>query len=75
MDSLSVASIVSSALLLVDTAPIIYTREGHRTLAARFVPLFLRHSAGDIVLAVKTTTIAEVLTGPLMADEEALARC
>ena len=74
MESLSAASIVSGALLLVDTAPIIYTLEGHRTLAARFMPLFQRHEAGDIVLAVTTITIAEVLTGPLKADEEALAR-
>lgn len=60
--------------MLVDAAPIIYVLEAHPGLAARFQPLFARQASGDIVFAVTTTTIAEVLTGPLGAGEEALAK-
>ncbi len=74
MESLNTSSFPDGALLLVDTAPIIYTLEGHRTLAAHFAPLFRRHATGDIALAVTTVTIAEVLTGPLKTGAEALAR-
>ncbi|MBS0382621.1 MAG: PIN domain-containing protein [Proteobacteria bacterium] len=62
------------ALLLVDSAPIIYTLEANAKFAPRFAPLFERHARGEIALAVTTVTIAEVLTGPLAAGEEALAR-
>jgi predicted nucleic acid-binding protein len=62
------------ALVLVDSAPIIYVLEHHHKLAARFRPLFERQAAGEIRFAVTTITIAEVLTGPLEEDEEALAK-
>ncbi len=74
METLSAASLPVGALLLVDTAPIIYTLEAHDRLAERFAPLFQRHAAGELVLAVTTVTVAEVLTGPLKAGEEALAK-
>ena len=66
-------AIASGALLLVDSAPIIYTLEGHPTLAQRYAELFARHAAGELRLAVSTVTIAEVLTGPLKAGNETLA--
>jgi predicted nucleic acid-binding protein len=74
MEPLNVDSFRDGALVLVDTAPIIYTLEGHRRFATRFKPLFRRHEAGEIALAVTTVTIAEVLTGPMKAGAEALAR-
>ncbi|MBL0028110.1 MAG: PIN domain-containing protein [Rhodanobacteraceae bacterium] len=74
MESLDASALPEGALLLVDSAPIIYTLEGHGKFAARFAPLFARHANGEIQLAVTTVTIAEVLTGPLKAGEEALAR-
>lgn len=74
MDALSVATLPAGALLLVDSAPIIYTLEAHERFAARFAPMFQRHADGELVLAVTTITIAEVLTGPLRAGEEALAK-
>jgi len=74
MESLATAPLASGALVLVDSAPLIYTLEGHPKLAARFVGLFERHAAGDLRLAVTTVSIAEVLTGPLKAGEEALAK-
>lgn len=74
MDALDVDALPAGALLLVDSAPIIYTLEANEHFATRFAPLFQRHADGDIALAVSTVTIAEVLTGPLEAGEEALAR-
>lgn len=74
MESLNAAELPEGALLLVDSAPIIYVLEGHDRFAARFAPLFARHAAGEIFLAVTPITVVEVLTGPLRAGEEALAR-
>lgn len=74
MEALDVAILPSGALVLVDSAPIIYTLEAHAKFAARFAPLFQRHANGEIALAVTTVTVAEVLTGPLRAGEEALAK-
>jgi predicted nucleic acid-binding protein len=74
MESLDAAALPEGALVLVDSAPIIYTLEAHAKFAERFAPLFQRHANGEIVLAITTVTIAEVLTGPLSVGEEALAR-
>ena len=74
MEDLTTAEIAAGALLLIDSAPIIYVLAGHKKLAARFLPLFSRHAAGEVAFAVTTVTLAEVLTGPLMHREEALAR-
>lgn len=74
MEALNAAALPDDALLLVDSAPIIYTLEANAKFAPRFAPLFERHARGEIALAVTTVTIAEVLTGPLAAGEEALAR-
>jgi len=71
---LTVEDLPVGALVLVDTAPIIYTLEGHPELAPRFRSLFERHSDGTIQLAVTTITIAEVMTGPLTVGDEALAK-
>jgi predicted nucleic acid-binding protein len=72
MEPLDASALPRGALVLVDSAPILYVLEGHRTLAARFQPLFDRHAGGVISFAVTTITIAEVLTGPLRAGNEAL---
>lgn len=74
MEALDAAALPAGALVLVDTAPIVYVLEAHARLAKRFAPLFERHARGEIALAVTTVTVAEVLTGPLAAGEEALAR-
>lgn len=74
MGSLAQPDLPDGALVLVDSAPIIYVLEHHHKLAARFRPLFERQAAGEILFAVTTITIAEVLTGPLKAGEEALAK-
>jgi predicted nucleic acid-binding protein len=70
----SAQSLPAGALLLVDSAPLIYTLEAHSSLAVRYAELFARHAAGELRLAVSTVSIAEVLTGPLKAGKEALAK-
>ena len=70
----SAEALPSGAVVLVDRAPIIYILEANAKFAKHFTPLFERHAAGDIALAVSTITIAEVLTGPLAKNEEALAK-
>ncbi len=63
MDPLNLDGLPDNALILVDTAPIIYVLEGHPHFADRFRPLFQAHEAGAFQLAITTITIAEVMTG------------
>ena len=74
MEPLALDDLPEQALLVVDSAPIIYVLEGHVSLAKRFEPVFAAHAAGRVHLAVTTITIAEVLTAPLSAGEETLAK-
>lgn len=74
VEPLNAEALPPGALLLVDSAPIIYTLEAHPKFAGRYAALFARHAAGELSLAVTTITMAEVLTGPLGAGEEALAK-
>jgi len=61
------------ALLLIDSAPIIYVLERHPQFRPRFRPLFEAQEAGRLRFAVTTITTIEVLTGPLREGNEALA--
>jgi predicted nucleic acid-binding protein len=74
MESLAFDDLPDQSLLLMDSAPIIYCLEGHPKLAPRFRPLFTSHAVGRLRFAVTTITVAEVLTGPLQAGDDALAR-
>ncbi|HVZ14193.1 MAG TPA: PIN domain-containing protein [Bauldia sp.] len=74
MEPIDPSVLERDALVLVDSAPIIYVLEGHPKLAKRFAPLFDAQAAGNLRFAVTTSAIAEVLTGPLQAGDEALAR-
>lgn len=74
MDALDLSSLPEDALVLLDSAPIIYFLEDHPKLAPRFQPLFEAHANGRLRFAVTTITIAEVLAGPLGAGDESLAR-
>jgi predicted nucleic acid-binding protein len=62
------------ALLLIDSAPIIYVLEDNPQFGPRFAPLFAAHAAGRLRFAVTTITVAEVLVGPLRAGDDALAQ-
>ena len=74
MEPLNVSDLPAGALVLIDTAPIVYQLEGHPKYAARFRVVFEAHAAGRLVFATTTITLAELLTGPLQAGNEALAR-
>lgn len=74
MEPIAFDDLPEHALLLVDSAPIIYVLEGHPKFGRRFKPLFEAHAAGRLRFAVTTITVAEVLAGPLQAANDALAR-
>jgi predicted nucleic acid-binding protein len=74
MEPLDFGGLPPGALLLIDSAPIIYVLEDHPRFAPRFRPLFEAHAAGRVRFSVTAITIAEVLTGPLKNGDEALAR-
>ena len=73
MESVSLEGLPENALLLIDSAPIIYVLEGHPELGTAFRPVFEAHDEGLVRLAVTTVTLAAVLTGPLSARDEVLA--
>lgn len=74
MEPLDLSGLSEQSLLLLDTAPIIYWLEDHAKYGPRFQPLFEAHRSGAVRFAVTTITLTEVLTGPLQAQDEALAR-
>jgi predicted nucleic acid-binding protein len=74
MDTLDLSGLPEGALILLDSAPLIYFLEDYPKLAARFQPLFEEHSKGRLRFAVTTITIAEVLAGPLGASDDSLVR-
>jgi len=73
MGPISLEGLPENALLLVDSAPIIYVLEEHTEFAPIFRPVFEAHENGLVRLAVTTVTLAEVLTGPLRTGDEVLA--
>ena len=74
MEPLDFEDLPEASLLLIDSAPIIYLLEGHPKFGPRFRPLFEAHGTGRLRFAVTTITVAEVLSGPLQAGDDALAR-
>ena len=66
------AGLPSGALVVVDSAPIIYFLENHRTLAPRFAGVFERAANGDLSIAISAITLAEVLSGPAASRNELL---
>lgn len=73
MGPVSLKGLPENALLLIDSAPIIYVLEGHSEFAPVFTPVFNAHDQGRVRFAVTTVTLAEVLTGPLSVADEVLA--
>jgi hypothetical protein len=74
MEPIAFDDLPEQALLLIDSAPIIYFLENHQKLAPHFEPLFEAHGTGRLRFAVTTITIAEVLIGPVRAGDEPVAR-
>ena len=73
MGALDLSALPKNALLVIDSAPVIYVLE-NREFAERFRPLLELQRTGAIRLAITTTAIVEVLTGPYATGDEALAR-
>lgn len=73
METVDPEVLPEGALVLMDSAPIVYFLEKHPKFASIFRPLFEAHAAGRVQFAVTTISIAEVLTGPLQSGDEALA--
>src|SRR5438552_12336356 len=61
MEPLEFADLPEDALVLEDSAPIIYVLEGQPKFGPRFKPLFEAHAAGRLRFAVTIMTVAEVL--------------
>ncbi len=74
MGRLDLAGLPNRALVLLNSAPIIYFLEGHARFAPYFAPLFEAHDSGDMRFPVTTVTVCEVLTGPLKDQDDAIAR-
>jgi predicted nucleic acid-binding protein len=68
------AALPDGALLLVDSAPLIYHFEDNAQFAHRFAGLFEAATAGRVAIAITTITLAEVLTGPYKHGRDALAK-
>ncbi len=62
------------AVVVVDSAPLIYVLDEHPQFATQFVGLFEAAEAGDLQLAISTITLAEVLAGPYKAGQTLLAK-
>ena len=62
------------ALLLMDSAPVIYVIEQHSTWRSHFRPVFEAQEAGRFRLAITTIAIMDILAGPLKGGDEALAQ-
>lgn len=72
MEPVSLEGLPENALLLVDSAPIIYVLEDHPDFARAFRPVFVAHEKGLARFAVTTMALAEVLTGPVSKKDEVL---
>ena len=74
MEPLELGDLPEDALILIDSAPVIYIHEGHSKFGPRFRPLFEAHATGHLRFAITTITIAEVLVGPLQSGDDALVQ-
>ena len=68
------SALPDGALLLVDTAPLIYHLEDDARFLPRFAGLFEAAGSGRLRVALSTITLAEVLAGPWRHGRDILAR-
>jgi predicted nucleic acid-binding protein len=74
MDIELLRDIPENGTVTVDTAPIIYFLQDNEEFAPRFADIFAAAEQGLINIVISVITLAEVLTGPLQAKNEVLAR-
>ena len=68
------AALPEGALLLVDSAPLIYHLEDNAQFAYRFAGLFSAAATGRVRIALTTVTLAEVFSGPFRHGRDVLAK-
>ena len=64
----------TGALVLLDSAPIIYTLEKHPEFMERFRGLLQAYADGAVRIAISTVTVAEVISGPLRHGHDVVAK-
>jgi predicted nucleic acid-binding protein len=75
MESLTFETLPAGALLLVDTAPIVYFLEAHPKVAKLFRPLFERHAAGELLAdAVQAASATAVNADTLITYDRDFSR-
>ena len=72
MGTVDIDDLPDGAVVILDSAPVIYYFEDHPTLAERFEPVFKAQVEGRLVCAIATTTVAEILVLPLRAGNKRL---
>ena len=73
MEPLDLDRIPEGALLLLDSAPLIFLLEGRAGFAERYQPLIDAQATGRVRFAVSVITLMEVMAGPLQKRQEVLA--
>jgi len=73
MEPLDVERLPEGALLLLDSAPLIFLLEGRAGFAERYQSLIEAQATGKVRFAVSVITLMEVMAGPLQKRQEALA--
>ncbi len=71
--NLAVEGIPHGAVVMVDSAPIIFYLENRSKFADRFAPIFEAAESGELEITISTITLAEVLAGPFQHANELLA--
>lgn len=74
MGSVTFQDLSPRALLLLDSAPVIYYLEDRANFADRYEPLFRAEQAGEIRCAITPITIAEVLAGAMRGSDDLTVR-
>jgi len=73
MDPLELDAVPDGSSVCIDTAPLIYFRDGTSPRADTYAPLFRGLAEGRWRGVISTITLAELLTGPISQRRDALA--
>lgn len=65
--------LAEGARVTLDSAPLIYYLEDHKTFKPFYAPLFMAEADGLLEFVISSIAVAEILTGPFKAGNEALA--
>lgn len=65
--------LAEGARVTLDSTPLIYYLEDHKTFKPLYAPLFMAEADGLLEFVISSIAVAEILTGPFKAGNEALA--